>query len=290
MRERVTEDGEVIETPTAYRKSPLEAALTELAAFKFALIETAAADPQLSGSPSLAVLVTYLKFLTIDKQTLKPTLVYASNNTLMAHAGIGSKTTATKARKLLVKSGYLKPAKSMTKDGCEKFRVENTRAELVKIHVQEALSFYAERDVVRKEEERRRKVVNGRGVPNIDTPSDGEDTNIWDDRVPDIGTNYLIGHREGYILGRESSYQGQTDFEPQEANSYISARSGDELNEPLPIPENDEEAEAMVAMICEGSSVHPAMRVRIKSMLKDGILTPRMIDGMLSNLRKETAA
>ncbi|SSC73059.1 unnamed protein product [Ciceribacter sp. T2.26MG-112.2] len=46
----------------------------------------------------------------------------------------------------------------------------------------------------------------------------------------------------------------------------------------------------MVAMICEGASVHPAMKVRIKAMLTDGILTPRMIDGMLSNLRKETAA
>ncbi|WP_154720407.1 hypothetical protein [Ciceribacter sp. T2.26MG-112.2] len=271
-------------------KSPYEAALTELAAFKFALIETAAADPKLHGSPSLAVLVTYLKFMTIDRQTLKPTLVYASNNTLMAHAAIRSKTTAAKARKLLVNSGYLKPVKSKTSDGCEKFRIENTRADHVRAHIHEALAFHAEQDVFRKAEERRRKAVNERGVPNINTPSDAEGANVCDDRVPNFDTNYLRGNLKGYILGRESSYQDLADSEPQEPNSYISAQSGDELNEPLPIPENDAEAESMVAMICEGASVHPAMKVRIKAMLTDGILTPRMIDGMLSNLRKETAA
>ncbi|MDR7027244.1 hypothetical protein [Rhizobium rosettiformans] len=93
----------------------------------------------------------------------------------------------------------------------------------------------------------------------------------------------ILSEEEGISIGDDPSFDDA-------ANSYASARGGDDENEPLPVPRNDEEADDMVSMICEGRKVHPAMRDRLRSMLKDGVLTPRMIERMFDRLKGEEAA
>jgi hypothetical protein len=290
LTEYITEHGETINEPETFQRTPLQSARTQLAAFKFDLVRTIAADPVLAKAPCLGVMVVYLDFLTIDERTLRPTTVYASNIKLMARAGIKSKTTASQARKLLVEAGYLVPTGSQTKDGCAKFRVANPRAEMIKMHIREAEEFLAQRDALRKEGERRKKALLTRGVTDIDTPSDAWGTSNWPDRVSDIDTNYLREHLSVSCSREEGRLIEHNQSLDEQSNSYASARGGDDQNEPLPIPRNDHEADGMISMICEGRMVHPAMRNRLRSMLNDGVLTPRMIEGMFSRVKGEAAA
>lgn len=290
MTEYITEHGEIIEAPDASQLTPLQMARRQLAAFKFDLVETIAADPKLSKAPCLGVMVVYLSFLTIDERTLRQTTVYASNIKLMARAGIKSKTTASQARKLLVEAGYLVPTGSQTKDGCAKFRVANPRAEMIKMHIREAEEFLAQRDALRKEGERRKKALLTRGVTDIDTPSEAWGTSNWPDRVSDIDTNYLGGHLSVSCSGEEGSLIEHDQSLDEQFNSYASARGGDDQNEPLPVPRNDEEADDMIAMICEGRTVPPFMRDRLRSILNAGVLTPKMIEVMLIRVKGEAAA
>ncbi len=290
MTEYITEHGEIIEEPDASPRTPLQMARTQLAAFKFDLVRTIAADPLLAKAPCLNVMVVYLDFLTVDERTLRPNTVYASNVKLMARAGIKSKTTASAARKMLVDAGYLVPTGSATKDGCVRFRVANPRAEMIKMHIREAEEFLAEREAIRKEGERRKRALNKQGVTEFGTPYEERGTSIWPDRGTDIGTNYL-GEYLSVSCSREEGSSIEHDQSLDErSNSYASARGGDDQNQPLPIPRSDQEATDMISTICDGRTVHPAMRDRLRSMLKDGVLTPKMIEGMLNRVKGEEAA
>lgn len=95
--EVATGGGEVIEEGSPDGRSPLRVAMSELAAFKFKLVETIAADPRLRSAPCTNAIVVFMAFVTIDKRTLKPTPAYASIITLMAKGGM-KRTAATDAR------------------------------------------------------------------------------------------------------------------------------------------------------------------------------------------------
>ena len=58
---------------------------------------------------------------------------------------------------------------------------------------------------------------------------------------------------------------------------------------PIPIPENDGDAIAVVEKICRGVDVHPVIKTRLKSMLFDGVLTVNLALAMIGK-REEDAA
>jgi hypothetical protein len=261
-KEYVSPDGEIIEV-AGTSLTPYQRAKSELAAFKFRLIETVAADPRLSGAPCTQAIIVFLSFVTIDKRTLKPTTVYASNNTLMARGSIKSKTTAGLTRRLLTANNYLVLV-GHTKEGCAIFRVENPHFERIQMHVKEAEEYFARREAERKEVERRKKgAAKSKGVPVIVTPQDGRGTSNCSDRVPDIGTNYLrVNLSDISSEGRDRSKAGSA--------------AGDNPNVPFPVPDNEEELEAMLAALVKGMS--PAVVGYFRQKFLSRQLTPAMVE------------
>lgn len=73
------------------------------------------------------------------------------------------------------------------------------------------------------------------------------------------------------------------------ANSYASVRVGHDGNEPLPVPKDQTEAYDMMAAICIGVDVHPSVRSRMMSMLKQGVLTPNLASGMIGKKKEGVA-
>ncbi len=72
-------------------------------------------------------------------------------------------------------------------------------------------------------------------------------------------------------------------------HSYSPDKMSDDGNIPLPIPQDEAQAEAMMDEICDGRTVSPPLRGRLKSMLGDGILTPRMATNILGPKREVAA-
>ncbi|QIB37003.1 hypothetical protein G3A56_02505 [Rhizobium oryzihabitans] len=275
MSEYITEHGEIIEDT----RSPYQVACSQLVAFKLKTIETVAADPKLHGAPCVQAIVVYLSFLKVDKVSLKPTSVYASSLTLMARGGIKSDRTARNARALLVDNHYLVTTGTTTKDGCVRYHVENPRAEVVKMHTREAAEYLSEKDAERKKEERRRKNMKSAHVPvESTTPENGCPGSNYQD-VPVESTDKY--HR-GYL--------GDSLYEVEEPlKGYSPDQIGDEETLPLPIPESDAEAEAMMDQICAGRPGATILRARLMSMLKMGVLTLRLANNMLGP-KQEAAA
>lgn len=275
MTEYITEHGEIIEDT----RSPYQVACSQLVAFKLKTIETVAADPKLHGAPCVQAIVVYLSFLKVDKVSLKPTSVYASSLTLMARGGIKSDRTARNARALLVENNYLVATGTTTKDGCVRYHVENPRAEVVKMHTREAAEYLSEKDAERKKEERRRKNMKSAHVPvESTTPENGCPGIIYQD-VPVESTDKY--HR-GYL--GDSISEGEEPF-----NGYSHDQIADEANMPLPIPEDDEQANSMMDQICEDRFVPPVIRDRMMSMLRQGVLTPRLANSLIGPKREAAA-
>jgi len=228
MSEFVTEDGELIDDqePTD-PQSPYGLALRKLAAFKFKLYETVAADPKLRKAPCTEAIIAYARCVTIDKRTLKPTPAYASAITLMARGNMRSKTTARLSRNLLQQEGYLVPTGSATKDGCVRYQLANPRAEQVSMHVREAEEYLAQIDATRKEDERRKKKAKeGHGEQYAVPPEDDRGVNNWPDRGSNIDPNYLgenlsgLGSEEGATPIKVSSAPSGYEHEMEESLGF----------------------------------------------------------------------
>ncbi|UVC09864.1 hypothetical protein IHQ71_04420 [Rhizobium sp. TH2] len=263
----------------AQGKSPYQQACTDLVAFKLTLLETVAADPRLAKAPCLAAITVYLSFLTIDKETLKPKPVYASNLKLMARGNIRTKVTAGLARRTLVKEGYLLATNSTTRYGCAKFRVANPHSERVQMHVRESEDFYARKEIERKEDERRKRILKRQGVIVTDTPCLPRGDNNYTDRVIVTDTKYHRVNLRDYLLEGDAHYQRDVS---EKLTSY--ADLDDDPHQPFPKPVDDHDAESMIDSICAGKDVEPRFRNRLKSMLNDAILTPNMAIRMLAQM------
>lgn len=285
MSEHIDEHGEIFEGSSIANLTPYQAECRKLVAFKFKTIETVTADPRLHGAPCAQAIVVYLSFLKIDKQTLRPTTVYASSLTLMARGGIKSDRTARNARTLLIDNGYLLSSGTSTKDGCVRYHVANPRADAVAMHIHDAVEYLRERDADRKKEDRRKKAAHTNIPVETTAPQKACPGRNYQD-VP-VGTTdkYLREH-----LG-DSLSEGRDDFYRQKGSiSYASAHDGEEASLPLPIPHNDDEAQRMMDAICEGAAVLPSIRRRMTSMLQTGVLTPNLAAGMIGRRRQNDAA
>lgn len=245
------ETGEIVDVLPESGRTPLQVARSELASFKFSTLETVRADPRLSAAPCLAVMSVYLEFVTIDERTLKATTAFASNITLMARANIKSKTTARAARKLLVENGYMVRI-GETKDGCEKYRVENPHHERVQMHIRETEEYLKQIEAGRREEERRKKKLAA-------------------DRGSDIDPKYLRRNLGG-IGSRE---EGQ----PIKVSTVLSyGEKDDDPHLPYPVPTSEDELLRMLAELFEGCHLSPAIMSAMRKMLTTGKLTPAIVE------------
>ena len=258
--------------------TPYQLAKREQAAFKFALLETVAADPKLAGAPCVSVMLVYLRYLSIDEKTLKPNLVWASNDTLRARGGVKSTESAQRARQLMERAGYLYPD-GKTKEGSTKFRIANPHAERVQHHVDIALETYRDQKAFRKEEDRRKQKAKGEGVRETDTPSEPWGAGKPCDRVPDSDTNYLRKH-----LGEFSSEgEGYTPAS-EEGNAYALARDCESVEaaageQPFPVPRNEAELEASLRSITKGlRNTSPGLLTYFRKELAAGRLTPSTVE------------
>ncbi len=267
------ETGEIIDVLPDGGRTPLQVARSELAAFKFSTLETVRADPRLSSAPCLAVMSVYLAFVTIDERSLKPTSAFASNITLMARACIKSKTTARAARRLLIENGYLVRI-GETKDGCEKYRVENPHVERVQMHVREAEEYLKQIEAERREADRRkRKLATHRGS-DID-PTHSESGNRYcTHRGSDIDPKYLRGNLGG-LGSREEGHPIKVSTAP--LNTYSLAK-GDDRHVPYPAPTTAEELTSTLQRLFAGCQLSPEIMQAMRKMLTAGNLTPAIVE------------
>ncbi|RWE60613.1 MAG: hypothetical protein EOS50_02005 [Mesorhizobium sp.] len=262
--EHVSDEGEVIELRNGTPETLYAKAKRELVAFKLGLSETLAADPRVSDA-CVRANIALARYVTVDKRTLKPTVAYLSNISMMAEAAIGSKTTAGKIRRTMVELGYWVDV-GQTSDGCRLYQIENPRREAVQMHICEAREKLREDDTVRKENERRRNADRKAGrVPKTVTPQALEGAKIWDDRVPISDPNYLRAH-----LIDSSSEEGNN---PTAGPFSILGREF-----PFPVPQTEDEAVSLLVSLFEGKENRPGLINYFRNKLMSGNLTPADIE------------
>ncbi|MCI0998940.1 hypothetical protein HWD97_02470 [Ochrobactrum sp. C6C9] len=161
-----------------------EQAKQELAALKFGLFETVAADPLLRGSPCLAVAVVFASLVTVDKRTLEFTAAYVSNGKLHVRAGLRSHNTAQKARRLLEKHGYLTAVGST--NGMTVYQIANPHQERVLMHVRE----WEDHNREVKAEQKRNWRLQVSGMSKPDTPKNSKDVK---NRHPGMSNSDTLG-------------------------------------------------------------------------------------------------
>ncbi|TGS47553.1 MULTISPECIES: hypothetical protein [unclassified Mesorhizobium] len=260
--EFVSDDGEVVEFRNGSPETLLAKAQRELAAFKFDLYETIAADPLVSDV-CIRAMVALAGYVTVDKRTLQPTVAYLSNMSMMAEAGIRSKTTVGNIRRCMVKLGYWVDV-GQTSDGCRLYRIENPRREVVQMHVVEAKEKLRADDASRKENERRRKAArSAERVPDNGTPKSIEGTKVWDDRVPNYDPNYLRAN-----LGISSS----------EGQANLLAGPTADPDQPFPIPVSENDAVPLLLSLLDGKENRPGLINYFRLKLMKGELTPADIE------------
>ncbi len=167
MSALVTNGGEVTETPAAEQKAALHSARSQLAAFKFSLFETVAADPRLKSAPCTDLIIVYARFVTIDDDGRR-TQAFATNNTINARAGIKCHKTAKRARDLLERHGYMVPIAS--RNGVTIYDIANPNSEKVAEHVAAAAENLREAGAIKKANERQRAVAKAARVGEMPAP------------------------------------------------------------------------------------------------------------------------
>ena len=273
MTEHVTELGEIVEVNAPDARTPYQVAKSELAAFKFKMIETVAADPRLSTAPCAAAIVVLMSFVTIDKKTLKPTPAYASTITLMARGGM-KPTAAKTARKLLEKHGYLVPTGSKTKDGCVKYRLSNPHEERVQMHVRDAIAYWKERAAEERKEERRKKALAA-SKPEVGSEYDPTQDGRGVAMPPDVGSEY-----DPNYLGENLSGYGSEGEDLPERSSTPSYGQDDDPHLPYPIPDTEQELVSMLEQF-RSAGITPTVVGFFRKQLQEGKLTPAMVDEQL---------
>ncbi|TPN38692.1 hypothetical protein FKO01_05020 [Mesorhizobium sp. B2-3-3] len=257
-------------------RSPYQIAKSELAAFKFKLVETVAADPLLSKAPCTDAIVVLSSFVTIDKRTLKPTPAYASTITLMARGGM-KETAAKRARKLLETGKYIVPTGSRTKDGCIKYRLENPHEERVRLHVNEATEYWKEKAAEERKEERRKKAK-----ANVGSEYDPTEIERGVGIQPDVGSEY----DPNYLRTNLSDLGYEEEATPLKVSTASSdgdaAGSDDDRHIPFPVPSSADELAATMSTLFADFTLGPLTISRMRTLLATGRLTRAIVEGQRS--------
>lgn len=213
---------EVHNFPRRNATNAFEQTKQELAAFKFALFETVAADPLLRAGQCLNLIVVYASLVTIDRTTLMATTAYASNNRIYVRAGLRSAHTAIKARRLLEQHGYLVPVGKTR--GMTVYRLDNPHQERVQMHGQETEEIARERNSDTRS--------SARKIAKTATPTD--------ERIADIANPE--NHKDCIICTprvAESASQGLQEMQPITLKEYLTG---------LPVKEGYEESDGSPVM------------------------------------------
>lgn len=258
MTEFVTDDGEVID----YAKAAAQAK-SRIATFKFGLLETVRGDPRLSKAPCESVVGVLTSFLTVDDRTLKPTRVYASNNTILSRTNIKTRQSVKKARDLLQEYEYC-VTQGRTASGCDLYELRNPHAEFVKMHsLAKAEKLKEEAAAAREEERRKSEMKSRRG--STDNPAENSEGVIKSPRRGSTDNPNFVEY-----------YRGRKGIEKED----ILSAYGEEDNhqQPLPVPASQEELEHMMTEICSGVSISPTIISQLRRLLLAGELTLEIIN------------
>lgn len=308
------------QSPNAY-----EQARQELAAFKFSLFETVAADPLLRAGQCLNLIIVYASLVTIDKKTLQATTAYASNSRVFIRAGLRSHHTAVKARRLLEQHSYLIPVGR--RNGITIYRIDNPHHERVQMYVQEL-------------EERQREIKADQNVRNkpqssmannahleaarvaeVAHPENDKDGNKCPPRMaesadqggqkmpPNTFKEYLTGLPviNGYedsdgspvmsdVEGErsaqiKSAVASSPDFPAKKKNGYALAANGEDENTPFSAPASEQEADEFLESVfgSDLSRLHERVLDGCRKRLMNGLLTPAFVRARLDALVKQPA-
>lgn len=303
------------------RQSPnaFEQAKQELAAFKFSLFETVAADPLLRAGQCLNLIIVYASLVTIDKKTLQATTAYASNSRIYARAGLRSAHTAIKARRLLEQHSYLIPVGR--RNGITVYRLANPHQERVQMLIQEV------EDLARERNSDRKRIAQTATLPAIGiaenaAPENHKDCNICTPRIAESARQglqevqpitlkeYLTGLPviNGYEVSDGSPVMGDVegersaqiksavasspDFPAKKKNGYALAANGEDENAPFSAPASEQEAdEFLVALFGSSlSRMHERVLDGCRKRLMNGLLTPAFARARLDALEKPQPA
>jgi len=325
MSQPANSSAEVHAFPRRNSLTAFDQAKQELAAFKFSLFETVAADPLLRAGQCLNLIIVYASLVTIDKKTLQATTAYASNSRIFIRAGLRSHHTAVKARRLLEQHSYLIPVGR--RNGITVYRIDNPHHERVQMHVQE--SEERQREIKADQNVRNRPQssmannahLEAARVAEVAHPENDKDGNICPPRMaesahqggqkmpPITFKEYLTGLPviNGYEDSDGSPVMGDTqetvseatnepartgsDFPAKKKNGYALAANGEDENTPFAVPASQREADKFLAALfgSDLSRLHVRVLDGCSKRLMNGLLTPAFVRARLDALEKQPA-
>lgn len=269
------------------RKSKTAKKDTSFATWKFELEDTVNADPLCDGS-CLKLVRAYLNFMS-DPNSRPYASILSLKIATSLHEG-----AIVKARRTLEKLGYF-IKDGFTSSGAVKYRIVNSRRNVVLDHQAISQETLKRLQTEKKEKERSKsKAEQDRSADMAGPLSHAESADLNPeqvcgyrrDRSADIADNTVEDTVEDIILEKGNTSIGPS-FEVQ--TPYSIARSGDDANQPLPVPDTSAEADHTINAICEGSDITPLVRTRMKKMLMAGVLTPNLASRMVVRLKEEAA-
>lgn len=257
---------------------------TSFATWKFDLENIVNADPRL-GPACLKIVRAYLDWMASPE-----TRPFLSIGHLRIATAL-TNNTIIKARRELESFGYFVPD-GKTGSGAIMYRIVNAGRNLVLDHIAIARETLRELEADKKAAFRQKKNAASSNIEeDMSTSKSAQQTeerpfNFCSDSSAENEPNNVYNSVEAISIEEEEHLNKS----PLDAyGSYLKAHHGDEANEPLPIPKDQTEADDMMAAICDGVDVHPSVRSRMMSMLKQGVLTPNLASGMIGK-KKEVVA
>lgn len=256
------------------------------ATWKFDFLDTVNADPQCTPA-CLKVIKAYLHFASEASP-----VAFMAKSELVARTDLGE-ATIKRTRKLLSRLGYLQPI-GKTAKGAIQYRLRNARKQEIDEHIILVREKLAEDRREGKKLFRTRSALRGdQNDPSNNATGGSKGTPRSDQNEPQIprliprgifseGRDILAANSEF----TDSTYENQPreQYDPSEAAGYEALSRGDDPDAPIPVPGDQDEAQAMMEAICEGRAVSDIVRRRLLSMLQAGVLTPRMASNILGPL------
>ncbi|MDC9808405.1 hypothetical protein [Rhizobium binxianense] len=261
------------------------------ATWKFEFLDTVNADPQCTPA-CLKVIKAYLHFASEASP-----VAFMAKSELVARTDLGE-ATIKRTRKLLTKLGYLK-AIGKTAEGAIQYRLHNARKQAIDEHVILVRERLAEERREEKKRFRDRSATRGdQNEPPRNATGGSKGTPRLDQNEPQIprliprgifseGRDILIPNSEFTVSTHENQQREQNGL--SETAGYAARSRGDGSDEPIPVPGDQDESQAMMEAICEGRDVPDIVRRRLLSMLQAGVLTPRMASNILGPLEEDAA-
>lgn len=253
------------------------------ASWKFDFLDTVNADPKCTPA-CLKVIKAYLHFASEASP-----VAFMAKSELMVRTDLGE-ATIKRTRKLLSRLGYLKPI-GKTAEGAIQYRLRNARKQEIDEHIILVREKLAEERREGKKLFRTRSASRGDQNDPLENAMGGsKGTPRSDQNEPQIprliprgifseGRDTLIANSEFIASTHENQQREQNGL--SETAGYAAMSRGDYSDEPIPVPDSQIEAQAMMGAICEGRTVPDLVRRRLLSMLGSGILTPRMASNIL---------